>query len=211
MKNNNLINKKFNKLLVIDKAFTKNREVYWKCICECGNTIYVSTANLNSNRVKSCGCLKLERLLERSTTHNKSKTRIYHIWKSMRQRCYNENDYSYKNYGGREIKVCDEWYNDFTAFYNWSIEHNYQENLTIDRIDNNGNYEPENCRWVSKLIQSNNTRFNKYITINNETKSLADWCRYYNLNYNSVEQRINRYHWEPSKALLTPFRKINKH
>lgn len=206
MKPKDLIGKKFNRLLVIELAERKNNAIVWKCRCDCGKITNVITANLTSGRVKSCGCLKDEKLIQRSTTHNQRHTKLYEVWKSIKQRCFNPNNISYKNYGGRGITICDDWRNSFSSFYEWSIQNGYSDKYSIDRIDNNGNYEPSNCRWVTRVIQANNTRTNKYITINNVTKSLADWVRTTNLSYNCVKTRLDC-GWSPEDALTLPLHK----
>lgn len=204
MKSKNLTNQKFGRLLVVSKFGSKNNKVYWNCICDCGNNVLVTTSNLKCNKIKSCGCLKSEILTKRNIKHNQRNTKLYDIWKTIKQRCFNPNCNSYHNYGGRGITICENWKDNYNSFYQWSIENGYKEGLTIDRIDNNGNYEPSNCRWTTRLVQGNNTRTNKYITINNETKSLADWCRFYNISYFLVQQRINKSKWDIIKALTTP-------
>lgn len=208
MKSNDLTNQRFGKLLVVKKAYTLNKNVYWECLCDCGKTTFVYTYNLIGNRIKSCGCLKLDILIQRSTKHNQRHTKLYEVWKSIKQRCFNPNNSSYHNYGGRGINICEEWKNDFMSFYNWSMKNGYKEGLTIDRINNDGNYEPSNCRWTTRLVQCNNTRVNKYVTINNETKSVADWCRHYNISYSLVHQRYKRFNWDIIKAITTPPKKL---
>lgn len=136
--------------------------------------------------------------------HHMSNTKIYHVWQSMKHRCYLKSDTNYYKYGARGITVCDEWWNSFEAFYNWAIENGYEEGLSIDRIDNNGNYEPSNCRWVTRRVQANNTRRNKLITYAGKTQSLPNWCRELNLNYKTVRTRIGAYKWSVEKALSTP-------
>lgn len=207
MKSKNLINERFGRLLVVKKAYAQNKKLYWECICDCGKTVFVNTSNLKTNRTQSCGCLKIDVLLQRSRKHNQRHTKLYEVWKSIKQRCLNPKNKAYHNYGGRGITICDEWANDFNSFYEWSMENSYKEGLTIDRINNNGNYEPSNCRWTTKIVQCNNTRVNNYVTINNETKSLADWCRYYNVSYSLVSQRIYKFHWDKIKALTTPVKR----
>ena len=204
MKSKNLINQKFGKLLVVNKSYSKNHKVYWECICDCGKTCFVTTSNLKCNKIKSCGCLKVEKITNRNSTHNQRNTKLYEVWKTIKQRCLNPNNKAYNNYGGRGITICPEWQENFISFYNWSIINGYKEGLTIDRIDNNGNYEPSNCRWASRIIQSNNTRSNRFITINNETKSLADWCRIYNISYSLVMQREKKLKWDIIKSITTP-------
>lgn len=136
-------------------------------------------------------------------THHMSGTRIYKIWMSMRHRCQIPSDANYYKYGARGIQVCDEW-RDFSVFYNWAMNHGYSDNLSIDRIDNDGNYCPENCRWVTRQVQANNTRRNKLITYNGKTQSLPDWCRELNLNYKTIRTRINVYNWNVERAFTVP-------
>lgn len=126
----------------------------------------------------------------------------------MKSRCYNITSDRYNDYGGRGIIVCDEWKNDFQEFYNWAMDNGYQDELTIDRIDVNGNYGPDNCRWISMKEQSRNKRNNRLYTINGETYCLIDWCERLNLNYNSMIARLNR-GWPIEKALFTPVREYN--
>ena len=192
MKFKDLTNQKFGKLLVLKFSHKDKNQTVWECLCECGNITYVKSVNLKNNRTKSCGCLKKELMINRNVKHNQTSSKLYMIWKTMKQRCYNPKNKSYKNYGGREISICDEWINDFNSFYNWSIENNYKEGLSIDRIDNNGNYEPSNCRWTTRKTQSNNTRTNRYITINEQTKTLAEWCEVYNMKYQTVHSRLKK-------------------
>lgn len=143
--------------------------------------------HLMNNSIKSCGCLHKEIM----STHGKHDTRLYRIWVAMKQRCNNPNNESYKYYGERGIKVCDEWRKDFMVFYNWAMNNGYNDNLTIDRINVDGNYEPANCRWITYQEQARNTRKTKNITINGETHCLKDWCKILNINYNTVRYRLN--------------------
>ena len=130
-------------------------------------------------------------------------TRLYRIYNNIKSRCYNKNSQAYLRYGARGITVCEEWRNDFTKFYDWSMKNGYQENLTIDRIDNNGNYEPSNCRWVTVKTQSNNRSKNHLVSLNSTTKTLNEWCEIYEINYHTVQDRLKR-GWNYEKALLTP-------
>lgn len=130
-------------------------------------------------------------------------TSIYARWKHIKARCYNSNGKQYKDYGGRGIRVCDEWLdkeNGFMNFYNWAMENGYREDLTIDRIDNNGNYEPDNCRWVSHKVQNNNTRRSHRITYNGETHSLTEWSKILNIKLSTLSNRINIKKWSINKA-----------
>ena len=134
-------------------------------------------------------------------------TRIYEIWCGMKKRCYNENDRSYARYGGRGITVCEEWKNDFSAFYNWAMQNGYAENLTIDRIDNSKGYCPDNCRIATWSEQQNNSRNNHRITINGETHTLTEWCEKRDINPATVLSRIKKFGWSEEKAIMTPARK----
>jgi len=131
------------------------------CRCDCGQEKIISVKLLFNGQTKSCGCLKIELTAERRKTHGMSRTRLHRIWCQMLQRCRNINDSSYSNYGGRGITVCKEWQDDFVVFHTWAMSNGYKDNLSIDRIDGNGNYEPSNCRWASKSYQTQNTRCHK--------------------------------------------------
>ena len=122
----------------------------------------------------------------------------------MKARCYNSNQWNYQYYGGRGIKVCDEWKNNYNSFYNWALENGYQDNLSIDRIDTNGNYEPSNCRWVTDKEQKNNTRRNHYITYKGKTQSMSKWAEEINISYTTLRSRINTNKWSIEKAFTTP-------
>lgn len=170
-----LTGQKFGRLTVRERLRSDEKRggVIWLCDCECGNTIEVLTKRLTSGNTKSCGCLKKEM----HKTHGLSDTRLYKIWMKTRYKCNNPNNKRYKDYGGRGIKICDEWANDFISFYKWSMENGYEDNLTIDRIDVDGNYEPSNCRWVDNDVQAHNKRLDKLYTYNGKTLSVRDWCK----------------------------------
>lgn len=140
--------------------------------------------------------------------HGLKNTRLYRIWLGMKDRCNNPNTSRYLDYGGRGITVCDEWNDDFKSFYDWSMSHGYSDILTIDRIDNDKGYSPDNCRWVTMLIQANNSRHNHNITYKGETHSLSDWSRILGLSFHLLSNRINRYGWSVENAFETP--KSNK-
>lgn len=186
----NLSGKTFGRLNVLEYAYSKNSRRYWKCKCKCGNVVYISTNDIKNNHTKSCGCLRKEvakkNFIESHTTHNLTNTRLYNIWRSMKKRCYLKTHQAYKDYGGRGIKVCDEWKNDFMSFYNWAIENGYKEGLTIDRINNNGNYEPSNCRWTTLKEQQFNKRNNIFLTYNNETKNIYEWSAITGIKYCTI-------------------------
>lgn len=167
---------------------TKTNKSRWLCKCVCGKEINVSGDNLRSGGQKSCGCQQ-----HNGSLNGLSKSPLYQVLKGMRVRCNNKNNNAYKNYGGRGIKVCDEWLNKengFLNFYNWSMNNGYEKGLTIDRIDVNGNYEPSNCRWATMEEQCNNKRNNHIITINDETHTLTEWANIYRINSKLLERRI---------------------
>lgn len=169
---------KFGRLTALYRLENYHKQgVYWLCVCECGKFKEVNGKDLRKGNTKSCGCLKhdvLSNFHKRRITHGKSNTRLYRIWKAMIQRCYKKYCTNYKYYGGRGVRVCNEWLNDNTMFFDWAINNGYKEGLTIDRIDVNGNYGPSNCRWITTKQQNRNKRSNKNITINGVTKCLKD-------------------------------------
>ena len=159
---NNLTGKRFGRLKVIKYyGSNKNGRALWLCQCDCGNTKVVLGNSLLSKLTFSCGCYNKEYSKELHSKHNMSSSKLYKVWGGMKTRCYNKNFIYYCNYGGRGIKVCDEWKNDFSKFYKWAINNGYKEGLTIDRINNDGNYEPNNCRWVTRAEQNRNKRYSK--------------------------------------------------
>ena len=136
-------------------------------------------------------------------------TRLYNTYYSMKERCYNPKRWNYKYYGARGIRVCDEWKNDYQIFKKWAYENGYNDNLSIDRINNDGNYEPNNCKWSTEKEQKNNTRRNHYLTYKGKTQSMALWADEYNIKYTTLRARINNYKWDIQKALETPVRNID--
>lgn len=201
----NLIGKRFGKLLVLERAENnKYNSAQWLCKCDCGKITKTTTCQLTSGKTKSCGCLKYE---SRNYTHRMTHTRLHNIWAKMRQRCNSPKDNCYYRYGAKGITVCDEWNHSFESFYEWSMKNGYSDSLTIDRIDNSKGYYPENCRWVTFADQQRNKSSNIVITYNGETKILAEWCRYFNVNYSMVRERLKR-NWTFEKAIFTPSKKV---
>lgn len=189
---------KFGRLTALYRLHNHNKNKkyygsYWLCVCECGNLTEVYLGSLQSGASTSCGCLVKK--------HGKSHNPLYRNWLCMKTRCYNKTDEHYKDYGGRGIKVCDEWLKNFQAFYDWSMKHEYKKGLTLDRININGDYEPSNCRWATSKQQARNRRSNRNVTIKGETRCLSEWCEILNLNYNTICTRINKLKWDIYKAL----------
>lgn len=159
-----LTGQRFGRLTVIGFAESRKRkngstEIFWNCVCDCGKvTKPIRTRSLRHGAIRSCGCLKRDEVKKRSTKHGLYNSRIYQTWADMKSRCYNSKHKAYRHYGGRGITVCEEWRNDFKAFYDWAIANGYYDDLSIDRIDVNGNYEPSNCRWATAKVQIHNRR-----------------------------------------------------
>lgn len=207
---NRLVGRRFGRLTVLSSTDRRtngaSREIIWKCKCDCGNIAYVATNNLMAKKCKtlSCGCLRKEK----TTKHNLSHTKIYKALVAIKGRCKNTKDKNYFRYGGRGITVCKEWdgENGFENFYKWSIENGYEDGLTIDRIDNNKGYSPDNCRWASQKVQMNNTRRNRIIEIDGVSHSLSEWCEITGISKGTIRDRLNR-GWDEKSAITKPVAK----
>ena len=200
-----LTGRRYGRLTVIERACREDkRRVYWVCRCDCGNYSFVSGDDLKSGNTKSCGCLNSEKLKAGiNVKHGMCYTPLNGVWRAMKRRCYYKKDSRYENYGGRGITVCDEWKDDFQAFYNWAMTNGYREGLSIDRIDVNGNYEPVNCRWATDKEQANNTRSNHFLTYNGETHTISEWAEIVGMKRDTLKRRIYS-GWTIEKALTEP-------
>lgn len=187
----NLAGQRFGRLVARSHAYSNNGFNYWACECDCGNSKITRQDSLQKGMTKSCGCLVKEQAKKHSTKHGQSGTRLYLIWNGMRQRCENPRDTTFHNYGGRGISVCNEWLN-FNSFFMWAIANGYKDDLSIDRKDNNGNYEPGNCRWITLREQQRNKRTNRLITYDGKTMCLKDWENMLGFSRGLIANRLER-------------------
>lgn len=201
--------KKYNKLTVLSFYDIKDNKSRWLCQCECGNKKILFGKDIKNGNTKSCGCLLHQKKYNKET--EKKIKRLQHIYAQMKQRCYKENNHIYKYYGGRGIIIFKEWLENSQNFYNWALQNGYNNDLTIERINVNGNYEPSNCKWITKIQQGYNKTNSKLYTISNETKCLSEWCKIYNINYFLVRRRLIL-GWDIEDALTKPIdtKKRNK-
>ena len=189
------------------KEDTTCKRHFWAFKCDCGKECIIAKHAVTSSHTQSCGCLHKEITSQKNGTHHLANTSIYNVYLTIKARCFNSSNKSFKDYGGRGITVCDEWKNDFKAFYDWAMANGYKEGLSIDRIDVNGNYEPDNCRWSNRKVQARNKRNNHLIEFHNEIKCLMEWCEIYKINRKTVKNRLER-GWKLGEALTIPPRKI---
>lgn len=202
------IGDKFSRLTVIGYVGkNKKGERLWKCKCECGKTTNVISARLLSGKTRSCGCLQTENRINfyQRKKHGKRQTKEYYIWTTMKQRCCNLNNRKYKDYGGRGIKVCDRWLHSFENFY--KDMGNAPDGYSIDRIDVNGDYCPENCRWADVETQSNNKRNSIKITYMGITGSLNFWSSITGISKDTLYARFHVWKWSAEKIITTPIRR----
>ena len=197
----NLVGKKFGRLTVIKRNGSYCGASAWLCSCDCGSTGTYSGKAMKSGNTRSCGCLKSEEVIKKNialSSHGMTKTPTYVSWDSMRQRCYNPNHKSYKDYFGRNIGVCERWINSFENFLEDMGER--PKGKTLDRIDNDSGYSPENCRWADIKTQSNNKRSSKFITFNGKTQTCIQWAREFGIEPKTLLYRI-KHGWEIKEAL----------
>jgi len=196
-----IIGKRFGRLIVLQYVgVATNHKSIFECVCDCGKHIVVKRNSLVTDHTKSCGCLYEEAIQVNALKHGLRNHALYHTWLNIKDRCGNPNNSHYKYYGGKGIKVCSEWANDFKKFYDWSLSVGWVKGLSIERNNNSKGYEPSNCRYIPLIEQCKNKTSNIMITINNETKYLAEWCLETGVNPSTAYSRINR-GWDMVKAV----------
>ena len=213
-KRKDLAGQRFGRLMVLyDTGERRNKKVVWHCQCDCGNELDVRSNSLVSVRTTSCGCYRRQRTAEVHTVHGMTRGEkihpIYQTWYAMLQRCENPDNKSYKNYGFRGIKVCDEWHK-LIPFCDWALASGWQKGLQLDRINNDGNYEPGNCRWATSQENNRNRRGNRMITFAGKTQCLAAWADETGIKYQTLLDRVDRYRWPIERALTEPVKRRKK-
>lgn len=208
-----LTGQKFGRLTVIKRAGTsKSGKVLWLCECSCEehNQITTTTSNLVTGNTKSCGCLAKEnasKVGKANTVHGDTDSRLYRIFRGMKDRCYNSKNKDYVWYGGKGIKICEEWKNNYAVFKNWAINNGYKETLTIERKDFDKDYCPENCEWITIDQQQRNKSSNRLITYNGETMILVEWAEKFNIPYKVLCARINDRGHSFEEAINMPYKR----
>ena len=210
--NRTLEGERFGRLVVISAQSEKlNSNTKWNCVCDCGNKTASLAYNLLNGKSTSCGCLRKERaskfVTNKNYKHGSCKTRLYSIWHSMKCRCYYKGDRCYATYGGKGITICDEWRNDFAAFQRWANANGYSDDLTIDRIDVQKGYSPDNCRWATDKEQANNKENTVFITYDGCTKSLSKWAEKFSIPRHVLYSRIMHCGWDVKRAFTTPLQR----
>lgn len=188
---------RFGRLTVIREAERQYGHRYILCRCDCGNEKSINLNSLIQGTSNSCGCYRREFITNRNYKHGHTyrangMERLYRIWQGMKRRCREPNEPNYRNYGGRGITICDEWYDNYVAFREWSYSNGYSDDLTIDRIDNDKGYYPDNCRWATVKEQSNNTRVNHRVTYQGETHTLSEWGDILGMSDDLISQRLKK-------------------
>ncbi|KFD40432.1 hypothetical protein DK28_0206485 [Peptococcaceae bacterium SCADC1_2_3] len=202
--------KRYGKLTAVCPVGGKNRQIVWQCLCDCGKIVNIISVCLTNGHTKSCGCLRKEIKTTHGLSGGRGKpTRLYKTWTAMRYRCNKPKNAYYSNYGGRGIKVCEEWNNDYKNFHDWATANGYKEGLSIDRINNDGNYEPDNCRWATPAEQALNKRTNRLLTFNGETKTTIEWAEKIKINENTLRKRLFK-GWPVERVLTEPVNELQR-
>ena len=211
IKYENLIGKKFNSLTVQDFIYVPKHNRYMlKCKCDCGTVKYIRSNRVINGYTKTCGCQNIGIRANDMFGITRKEPHLYSVWNTMRHRCTNPKNWKYESYGKRGISVCDEWLKDFFSFREWAWANGYRQGLSLDRIDNNGNYEPSNCRWADNYVQQRNKRNNRYIEYKGKRQTVADWADELKIPYPALSARINKLGWSIEKAIETPVKHPNR-
>lgn len=207
----NLKGQRFGRLLVVGPIEVRRSYVYWHAKCECGKDVEIRSSHLLDGSTQSCGCWRKERGASQSTVHGLYRSRIYKIWAGIKSRCNNPNDLGYRNYGGRGVTICQKWNDSFVAFNaDVAMLAGYNDpSLSLDRINNDGNYEPSNVRWATNAQQRRNSRQNHMLTHKGKTQCLVDWAIECGLTHTLLSQRL-KMGWELERALITPIGKYTR-
>jgi len=220
----------FGKLTVLERDYSRTNRVYWWCQCSCENKTIksIATDELRKGDTTSCGCLKIVKAIEKLKKYDSINVpasfkigakmsdifphykRLYSIYDGMKKRCYNIKKDNYEHYGGRGITICDEWLNDFMCFYNWAVDNGYSDELTIDRIDPDGNYNSSNCRWATQEMQDYNKRDTVYLVVDGESKTILEWEKISGLSWSVLWQRYNKYDMNTKRKLFKPILEATK-
>lgn len=197
----------FGSLLVIRRASCDEKNnCFWECLCSCGNTIVIKGSRLTGKRIRSCGC----KSNKGGFKHGLSETKLYGIRKGMLHRCYNPTNKSFKTYGGKGIGVCNDWRYNPSSFLEWAEENKYKEGMSLDRLDNEGDYCPENCRFIPISEQSYNRKTNNNITFRGETRNITEWAKHLKIPRSTLSKRIHKFKWSIERAFTTPVKQRRK-
>lgn len=205
-----LTGQRFGELTVLRRVENSpSRGTRWLCKCDCGREAIVFAGNLTRGNTTSCGCSRLTKTSQKLRIHGETKTRLYQIWYNMVTRCYNTNDPHFQHYGARGIAVCEAWHK-YENFRDWALSNGYQNTLTIERSDVDGNYHPDNCTWASRKQQANNKRTSRFIEFDGERRTVAEWAERLGMDKRALWDRLFVQKWSVERALTTPLRVRSK-
>lgn len=201
--------KKYNRLTIISEISQRNARRIFFCRCDCGNEGIYELIKLTTGNTKSCGCLKRDSGVKYATKHGLADSHIYRCYNSMKARCLNPKNKSFKHYGGRGIIICDEWLDSFDNFSQWAFENGYSEGLTIERDNVNGNYEPNNCKWIPTSEQNGNKRNSRWVVIDGEKMTTTTAAKIFNIPPVAITNRLN-YGMSDHDAVKRPYTRKQK-
>lgn len=205
-----LTGRRFGRLVVMEREqHRKSKGIAWVCMCDCGKKTIVTSDKLKNGHTKSCGCLWLETIKQSNRKHGQTETKLYRVWRGIISRTCNPSSTNYANYGGRGITICEEWRKSFETFCEWAVQNGYAEGLSIDRIDNDMGYYPQNCRFITMKEQSKNTRRNRYLEFNGMRMTESDWADSLGIRRETLCFRLKS-GWSIERALTTPVRPKKK-